>query len=367
MSYNQLLDSWFDYPLISYGIPLLIFVLMVVFRDKLSQGKEYSWSIVNAYYAIPVLMIFTVAIFNPMYLGFGSPVGVAEVRYENGELYVLDYIGTAGSRYASGEPCYRIHVLDPSTGSKKIRFRVGYDAQLIGVRSDTIAVAHYGDVGYYSTKTGKLLVTYSTETLPKLFSQLSSGVDRFMWGDGRNIMEVSSLDGKEWNLYTKTRQLVPVRKDSEKENYIPTGRLFIKENDILKDNRPFGSDFIEMTGKDGTPNLKYIFNAGDSLLNAELIFLDGHPVALSNKEQSFLILHYETLKKEKSILTSMSFTGAKLWELKQSELYPFFNFRTDEGPCIGNDSNSDAAFFNLGGDVFSVRMKDGKILWRQKL
>src|SRR5689334_1170632 len=112
MTYNKIIDAWFDYPWISYGIPILIFVLMVFFRDKLSKGKEHTWLILNAYYAIPVLMIFTVAIFNPMFFGYGSPVGVEGLMFEKSELFVLDYIGTAGSRYAAGEPCYRIHVLD---------------------------------------------------------------------------------------------------------------------------------------------------------------------------------------------------------------------------------------------------------------
>src|SRR5690349_19900120 len=121
MTYNKLIDTWFDYPWISYGIPVLVFVLMVFFKDKLTKSKEYSWLILNAYYSIPVLMLFTVTIFNPMFFGYGSPVGVEAMMAEERDLFVLDYIGMAGSRYVSGEPCYRIHVVNPETGDKKIR------------------------------------------------------------------------------------------------------------------------------------------------------------------------------------------------------------------------------------------------------
>ncbi len=370
MSYNSFLDAYFSSQWFGYGIPVLLMIILIVFGKKIYRRKEYTLWMRAINIGIPFLLIMVSALVNPIYWGYGRPVAIDDIRIANGKLFILDHIMTAGSRYDSGDPCSRIHILDPETGEKKVRFPVGYDGDFIGVHGDSLGISRYNDVAYFSIENGHLFTLYNRETLPKLFSQLSSGVDNFGWGDGRNIMEVTSLDGNNWNIYTQTGKIFPANVDVDvpKKKHVPSNKLYLHDNSIMVDDQPINSELLEVEGKNGNQYQKYICNNRDSILNDKLVFLCGQTVGINQKDSTFFILHYETLKKEKFILTCVSLDGKrKLWEIKQSTFNPTYIYHDYYSPRVNTDEHRGKLFFSIDKEVFAINMKDGQLLWRTKL
>jgi len=371
MTYNSFLDTYFSTRWFGYGVPALLVILYGVFRKQLIDNKKnkFTWHII--YLAVPFVFAITYALINPIFWGWGNPLEVDQIKFEKGKLYVLDYTLSGGGRNVGPEQCERLHILDPQTGVKQIRFRVGDQGEFVGVHGDSVCVARYNDVAYFSNSTGHLFAVYNTESLPKYYSQLSAGINNYMWGDGRNIMEISAMNGTNWNLYTATGHLVSTdtKSDNEpREEYVPTNKLSIHEREVRIDNGPGANTFLELSGVNENQYKRFIVDRHDSILNPDLFFLDGMPVGLDIQDSCFFVLHYETLTKEKFMLSCISLDGKKqLWQIKQSDLNPTFKFPDSVSPSVEADEANHRLFFNVGTEVFAVNMKDGKLLWRTKL
>jgi hypothetical protein len=296
---------------------------------------------------------------------------IDEIHLEKGKLFVLDYTLSAGGRNSDPMACERLHILDPVNGEKKLRFRVGDQGRFVGVHGDSVCVARYNDVGYFSVTNGNLFSVYSRETLPGLFKELSSGVDNYMWGDGRNIMEINALDGTNWNLYTKTGTIYSADKKPKTDSrppYVPTYKLSIHEREIRIDDGPGANVYLELDGVNENQHKLFIKNEHDSILNEDLFFLDGYPFGINLKDSCFYVLHFETLKKEKFLISCISLDGKrKLWEIKQSDFVADYKFPDPIVPCVEADAENGKIYFNIGTEIFAVTMKDGKLLWRTKL
>lgn len=368
MSYNPVLDTYFSYYWFGWGVPVGLMLLYFALRKYLRKGKPYTFTERTVAVGSCFVLLMLNALVNPIYWGYGQPKAVDDIRLISGKLIVLDHIMTLGSRYDAGEPRSRVHVLDPKTGTKTLRFPVGNDAQLIGAHGDSVAVTRYSDAAYFSLTSGKEYAVYSRETLPDLFPQLSSGIHNFMWGDGRNIMEITSEDGKSWNLYTATGTLYPAEKSGKGTTAPANGGLYIHDKEIRRNDRSFGSVYLKLDGTASNSHQLYICSKNDSVLNAAEIFLDGQPVALNLRDSSFVILHYETLKKEKFILTCMSLDGKrKLWEIRQSTFNKEYKYPETYEPHIESDEASGTLWFSLDKEVIAVGLNDGKLKWRTKL
>ncbi len=378
MNYNPFLDTWFGNPWLCWGAAFLIYILGIVLfttilKPKKTQKKKQKKNriLTALVYIIPMLIFFTNGDFNPIFFGYGSPVGISEVCYVDGKLYVVDYLRTFGGKTSKGTSYYRIHVIDPATGAKQRRFEICAGATFLGVYGDTIAVSHYSkDVTYYSASTGNIIHRYSKTTLAKSFPEFSSGVENFRWdGDGCTI-NVTTLDGNSWVLYPITKIVRPDTGDVASPVYQPTGRFYIDGNGIKIDNTndKYGSDYLSIESKDGNSHKRYIYDSNDSIRLKEICFLDGYPVAVSEKDSCFVIMHYETTKNQRFILTGISFDGKnKRWQIKQSDLNPNYNFRYTKDIKIDFDQPNGRIFFAIRKEIFAVSMKDGKLLWRLKL
>ena len=69
-------------------------------------------------------------------------------------------------------------------------------------------------------------------------------------------------------------------------------------------------------------------------------------LAINQKDSSFLILHFETTKKEKFILSCMNINGKNvLWEIKQATLNPTFKFKKDIKPNFEFDPQNGILYF----------------------
>jgi hypothetical protein len=371
MTYNSFLDTYFSSKWFGYGVPLLVMIILIVFGKKIYRQKEYTFGMRIINTLIPFALAMISAMINPIYWGYGKPEAVDKISFMNGKLYVQDFIASYGTRYASGDAYSRIHILDPETGTKKIRFLVGNDADLKGLHGDSLCVTRYDNAAYFSIKDGHQFVEYNRETLPKLFPELSSGVDNFMWGDYRSVMEISALNGTNWNLYLKSGTIYSTDKkknDNENHPYIGTNEISIHEREIRIDDQPGDDVLLKLDGQNENQHKLYIMNKQDSILNPDLFFLDGRPVVLDLKDSCFFILHYETLEKKKFLITCMSMDGKrKIWEMKQQDYNANFDCSEYSLPQVGSDEKSGKLFFSIDKEIFAVNMKDGKLLWRTKL
>lgn len=368
MSYNSFLDTYFSSYWFGFGIPVALMILYIGLHKYIRKGKPYTFAERTIVIAVAAGIVMISGLVNPLYWGYGKPQAIDDIRFEKGKLLVMDHIMTMGSRYESGSPCSRVHVLDPLKGEKQLRFLVGEQADLIGMHGDSITVSRYNDFGSYSATSGKCYAVYSRETLPKLFTELASGVNSIMWGDGRNIMEITAQDGRNWNLYGKTGKLEEVKSGTDRPKHIPTNRLFIHEKEIRIDDEHFGSEYLELKGEGENQHRLQLCNANDSVLNTDLVFLDGRPVAINMQDSSFVILHFETLKKERFILTCLTLDGKKkLWEIRQSQFNSTYNYPDYYEPRVDADEHSGLLCFSIDKEVFAVQLKTGKEVWRVKL
>ncbi len=367
MSYNSFLDTYFSSWWFGLGVPLVFMLILIVFSKQIYRRKDYTFGMRTINIAVPFVFAITSALINPMYLGYGHPAAIDEIRMINGRLIVMDHILTLGTRGADPDAYMRVHVLNAENGSKIIRFPAGNGARLIGIHGDSLSVARFNDVAYFSVTNGKQYVVYNTETLPKLFPELSTGVDNFMWCDDRNIMEMSSNDGKKWDLFTATGKLIT--EDAKRaKSKIATYNIYIESREIRREEETGDKVIVQLSGKGENQNQMYVTNREDSILNENLIFLVGLPVGIDIKDSCFFILHYETLKKERFILSCVTLDGKKVvWEIKQTQFNADYTYPEVYAPHVGVDETSGKVFFSIDKEIFAVNIKDGKLLWRTKL
>jgi outer membrane protein assembly factor BamB len=373
MNYNSFLDAWFGNGWFSYGIPFLIYLITIVIVLSRSKGKEKKKKSIGrkiltvCYYLIPFLILALNGEINPLLLGYGKPVMIKEIRYQDGKLVVLDYIRTSGGKTSSGQKCYRIHILDSETGEKKRRFKVGTGARLFKVHSDLVAISNYENVSYYSVTTGKREKVFSKKTLPKLFPELSSGVDNFNPNSDTETIEINTLDGNKWTLFTYTNKLIKGRPEVSREQaYVPTNEFYIDDGRIKLDDEESGTSLVRMD-TDDSDHKYYVYDDEDSVMYKDHFFLDAYLVSVSNADSSFVILHYETVKKERFILSCFKLNGSrKLWEIKQSQLNPTSKLKGEKVHLV-TDGKGGKLFFTISKEVFAISAKDGKVVWRQKL
>jgi hypothetical protein len=254
------------------------------------------------------------------------------------------------------------------TGEKQFRFSVGTEANLIGIHGDSLGVSRYGDVAYYSVETGDRFVVYDKESLPGLFPELSSGIDSYMWGDGRNIMEITTLDGNQWNLYTATGKLVPGNVKRSDGPYLPTMKIYLKNDEVRIDDRPGETRLLQLDGEDGNQHQLYLCDENYARVNASEMFLDGKLAGLSVEDSCVFVISYESLKKERFKLSCMSLNGkVKRWEVRQVQFNDSYLYREPYEPRLACDADAGLVWVSIDEEVIGMNIKDGKVVWRMGL
>jgi hypothetical protein len=384
MTYNSFLDTYFSSYWLLVGVPAALFILLIVLVEIKSKKRKIKYFIKFIIYAIPVLLLFTAGIINTQYLGYGKPDRINDIQLINGKLYVIDAIKTIGTKISSSSEIYRVHIIDPSTGEKIMRFMLGYKGELICVRGDSLAFSHRDDITFYSIKDGHEYCVWSKETLSKQFSELSSGVDNLIWSGGKNpkmellnqehpiigtnslVLEVKSLDGKNWILNPMNGKIIPDQLFNNDVKYKPTNKLYVSDDVISIDDSPVGKPIFELCGND---DQKQICKNQD-VLNNGLTFLKGKFVAVNEKDSFFLVMHYVTTKQQQFIITSISLDGMnKLWEIKQSSLD---KDKSDDDalalkPSFAYDNKNGLAYVSLKDAIVCIKTSDGSIVWQSSL
>jgi outer membrane protein assembly factor BamB len=368
MSYNSILDAYFSSPWIGFGGPLVLLILYYVFRKRIRKGKEQTFGEYVLISAVIFVMWITAGIINPIWWGFGSPEAVREFRYTDSNLLVVDHIRTMGSESDEGTPCSRVHIVDPKSGNKILRFTLGEEADIAGVHGDTLTVVKYNEAIAYSITDGHVYAVYSAETLPSLYPELSSGVNNIMWGNGNGLMEITANNGKQFNLdLTNGNFYQGSANRKSASDYQPTGKLYVDESEIKRDDEIWGTRVIELRGENGNQYEEYLTVTGDSILNRNRTFLSGEFVAIT-ADSNFVVLSYESLEHKAFVLTCMTLDGKRVvWEIHQSQYNSEFEFSDYMKPQTGYSSKLNQLTFWIAGTVYCVDADSGKLLWQTEL
>ena len=366
MNYNFLLDTFFSYPWLDYGIIVVYLGIIVWFNSRLFPDGS-SWIKKGIFiYILPIVWITTVSALNPALLGYGKAQGINRLVAADGKLFVIDYLrATGGKRLTKGSPCYRLHLVDPVSGHK-IRRSSLYNVYSPGhviIHSDTLALTQPSEVRFYSIASGEKINTWSVKTLPLLFKELAGGVVSPEPNYVENNVVVNGLDGNKWMLDIRGNSIMPYKKYKE-DAYVPTNKLYIKDGELRMDNKLYGTAVVQFGRVKGTDH-KLILCGPDSVLNRSTVFLKGDIIAVSAKDSCFVVRDYDNIKKNGVCFTCMSLDGKrKLWELRQSQLRPD-DKDADANDCSCIDEVNDVFVANIKNELFAVNMRDGKLLWRQ--
>ena len=342
-------------------------ILYFIRKRFITSNNGKGWT-AFIYPGIMFIWIFTFLLLNAMYLGYGNPKGVKQVMVSDGKLYVADFLLGGGSRATSASPYSRIHILEPETGKKIFRFPTGESGELTGIKGDSLIF--YGDdlLKIFSSSNGKLIAKLNRKTLPKIFPELSSGIDNVGVSHSEKMLELRTLDGNHYNLSMKTAVLYPAKNNKFDEEPELKNKLYINnEHEIVTNNKPGGTTLLQLDGDNGNQEIRYIKGRNNSKVN-DAKFLMGHFIAVSEKHNCFVILSYETTKKIGLTLTGLTLSEQnKLWELKHDSL------KTEDDPeyplttAWAMDDNSGTLFFAMKDEVIAIEILTGSIIWRQKL
>lgn len=368
MSYNSLLDTYFGTYWIGLVVSLVLMLLYFLLRKFIMRGREYTFAERTIVIAVCALVALTSGLINPIYWGYGHPQAIDDIRIFGDKLVVMDHIMTMGSDTDEGERRSRIHVLNPATGEKLLRFAVGGESDLIGLHGDSLGVSRYADVAYFSISTGEKYVVYDKESLPGQFPQLASGVEYIMWGDGRTLMEITAMDGSQWNLHTPTGKLLPANQDRHDGPYIPTNLISIHDDEIRLDDRPGQSQLLQLDGENGNQHQLFVCDDHSTPLNRSQMFLDGKLVGLSVPDSCFFIFSYESLKNEQFKLTCMKLDGKRsIWEVHQTQFNPDYKYREPYTPHFECDPKAGLVWVSLDQEVLALDLHKGTLVWRTAL
>ena len=368
MNYNTFLDGYFSSPWISFGGPLILMILYYVFRKRIRKGKEQTFGEYVLISAIMFVLWMTAGVVNPLWWGYGDPEAVRELRFTETNLLVVDHIRTMGSESDEGTPCSRVHIVDPKSGRKILRFTLGEEADIAGIHGDTLTVVKYSEAISYSLADGHVYAVYSAETLPSLFSELESGVNHIMWGDSYRLMEITANNGKQYNLdLTKGHFYAASGNREPEKKHAPTGRLYVDESQIKRDDQRWGTPVLELKGENGNQYEEFITGANDSILNHSRAFLSGEFVAIT-ADTNVIVLSYESLEHKSFLLTCLTLDGTKvLWEIHQSQYNAEFEFSDYVKPQTGFSQKLNQLTFWIEGTVYCVEADSGKLLWKTEL
>jgi hypothetical protein len=370
MSYNSALDVFFSYWYLNLGV-LLVFILIAFFLRRAfikSNGGKLLFRIF--FFGIVFLWMITYLLLNPMYLGYGKPCGVDGMMSANGKVYVVDYLLSGGSRISGPGEYSRIHVLDAKKGDKIIRFPAGLHGTLYGVNGDSLIFYNQDLISIFSASTGKAIAKWDDEDLPKVFPELSAGIDHIMICDAYKYLEITTLDAKHYNLSLENAHLYAVKEDQQAQPpYVPTKKMYLQnDNEIKIDDQPGGRTLLQLQGTDQNQEVRLLKGNNGNMLNNNLEFIMGGFIALDEPQKCFVVESYETTQNTGFILRGISLDGQnKLWELKQSTLRPDDDTKYPITTSSVIDENSEILFFAMQDEVMAIEILTGNILWRQKL
>ncbi len=370
------------------------------FDSKSSRKSSKKGSlIIFSFFVYLIAIILLETWINPTYWGYGHSEGINNIHLVEGNLYVEDYSHQYISKGSGATEFNRIHILNPESGEKKVRLIKEFKANLETVHGDSILITKVKDnkVSYYSIVDGHKFVEYTAKTIPTLFPELSAEIDNVSIQNSGEIMHITTTDGKQWDL--KTASGILIRQNSGENNSKQTvtnsnhldalnlknldakstGTMKTTDSELsnkdginkfnVNPNQASSSFNLVLNASDGS-NLTKLYNRSNSAVLNDMDFIGGKIIAVDEKDNLFIILHYQTTKKESFILTCMTFDGKqKLWEMKQSEISPEtisskkekvkLNFKYDYQPG--------RLFFNNGIEIVALDMKVGKVVWKQKL
>ena len=350
---------------VGFGVLAVYLLVVYLIRSRYFPDTKKMWVGTILYFLVPFLWIMTMGSVNPVVLGYGRPTEIVSMKSVGGQLFVKDFIKSSGSKATFGSPYYRLHMIDPLTGKKKIRFLLGGSGSIMAVNGDSLIVEYSNAIICFSATTGKIVREWTKQTLPGIYPQLKPGIHDMEIDKERFEIRLTSLDGNKWKLNFITSSIMP-DDAAHKTEELPNDKISLGKYGISVESKKHSARLMALCDKPGNEHQKILCGHKDSVLNNEEVFLDGKIIALSVKDSCFVVMHYETIAHVRVILTCMSLDGRrKMWELKQSMVLP--NEKNDEPLKITTCKDEDNGLFfaSFKEEIIAMQMKDGVIVWRE--
>jgi len=364
VTYNKFFDALFYSYWVGFGVLALYVAAMLLIRKRCYPNSDKLWPGALLYGLVPFLWIMTMGEVNPFALGYGKPYEITGITLKDGALFVKDYIMSSGSKATRGVRSYRMHVIDPETGQKKLRFLLGGGGVIMSIKGDSLIFGYSDAVISFSATSGRIIREWTAKTLPGIFPELKSGVNDFSLEKERQEINLTSLDGNKWTLNFMTSVLVPYD-GAEKEEKKTINKITLDKYGIYMYDGEHEKRVAALHDKPDGERQQVLWGHNDVGLNDE-VFLEGKIVALSLKDSCFIVQHYETIKMLKVIFTCMSLDGKrKIWEVRQSVLRPheFNDESLKVNSCI--DEQNGIFFATMKDEIIALSIKDGKVMWRE--
>jgi hypothetical protein len=297
---------------------------------------------------------------------YGYAVEFVDVK-SNGKEIALIERHEVGDGDGGSSTAYRLYILDISTGKRKVRQLS--NSSLLAVTDRGVIMNEYQRIVVYDLETGDEKNEWSSEKGFEKFPELRSGLaslnaDSYaVKGSSGStqypFLRIVAQDGHEYFFDFDKEQLL-----TERPSYTGSNQSFYFDTYGMRVEGPtrYSYSFVRENGE-----IEKLIFSSDEQEQKEYggDFLDPELVGCNFDKRILIVKHFQTLKKDETIVTAISFDLKKLWEVRQSELDVVDSF--DENPTVGATlSVDDKLILTFGGFVVCLKEDDGSVVWKSR-
>jgi hypothetical protein len=248
---------------------------------------------------------------------------------------------------------YRLHIIDNQTGRRLFKKKMGQnDMEVLLLKNEKlmikVRVPQLPDIfRLMDTKSWQILIEYSNETLPQMFTEFSSGVaEEIDFDNESKLLYAYAKDGKRWYIDANERKILTDKDNQER-----------RQDHIYQNNAP-----IRLEGD----KIKQIQNQRGVIVNPETTFLEGKLLTFNKILKKYIVVSYDTTDKTNPTLHCLNSEHEIIWQVDKNKLK--FNSRAKKQADMSVAAFiGDKVVFNYGGVIYLANSQDGNILWQNEI
>jgi hypothetical protein len=283
----------------------------------------------------------------------------------NGEVICLVEEHYEGDGDGGSWETYRLYTLDMKSGECLLRMNLE-SPEMLCVKENSVVFFLWSGAVEYDFRTGEQINEWTKEKGFEKFDALKCGIkdlnrssDHF--AEPNNAwLTITANDGHYYCYNLQTDQLTATQYPPNDE---PEKFHFDEYEFRIKDPEDYYKDsyftFETITGE--IEQLVYK-NYRDSVKVFNGEFLHPAVVGYSEKDQLFIVRHFETLEDKHSILTAVSFNLETVWKVEQKQIAPSDKWGENPEPGLVVPYQ-DYLIATYGGTVVLIDISDGSVIW----
>ncbi|MCP4132511.1 MAG: hypothetical protein GY754_16175 [bacterium] len=366
------LNAW----ILVIGVFITIPAGIVLGKRTWLRNKIKDRILRGAFFALPALFAVP-GILNPIYLGYGYARDFRKASLSGKYLCLLDfhYFGGHDDDFVER---VRLHVIDPETGLRKNRIILGSGAQLLDHQNNLYLYKLDHKFILMDLQKGDSTTRWSNETLPGQFLELSVGIEKARHNTHDRVIDIQAKNGKHYVLKPFENKLLPYG-SLNREN-IPHAHIrpslvgtlnftaYKLSNDAVekKVSNRYSKTILRLTGSSN--GIKQLSDANRRVIPKGDNFLQGMFLEISEELQRAIMVSFKTTDRNFFYLTCVDFNGTILWQINQ-EQFPSTGdpIEPKRGSLAFAVIHGNTVIFNSGGNVYCVKIKNGRLLWKTRL